>query len=283
MSNKFSISAFLCWWQWWWTSSDFSRCCCKDEEADAEEWSALVLVSPLLQFNTSSTTAQVPVPVPVAQAGAGVTATAIQHRCFLSFSTYDTVQLFELITSLCNFLNRLRSLQPLSTQSFTPLKTKLSLNVGVSWTGAVCTVGTALAALYYQSPEPNSAFAHCLLHQRVAPTVLHQCVAPNVLHQMYCTSVLHQMFCTKCIAPVFCTKCFAPVCCTKCIDRLHSHLLHQGWLHFFHTKKVDQLFFRPAEANKFSAAERIWPTGTFWPQNYLQKATTSQTEYQTLR
>ena len=46
----------------------------------------------------------------------GVTATAIQHRCFLSFSTYDTVQLFELITSLCKFLNRLGSLQPLSLQ-----------------------------------------------------------------------------------------------------------------------------------------------------------------------
>ena len=54
LSNKFSISAFWRWWQWWWTSSDFSRCCCKDEEADAEEWSALVLVSPLLQFNTAA-------------------------------------------------------------------------------------------------------------------------------------------------------------------------------------------------------------------------------------
>ena len=78
----------------------------------------LLVVSPLLQFNTSSTTAQVPlpVPVPVVRAGTGVTATAIQHRCFLSFSTYDTVQLFELITSLCKFLNRLGSLQHLSLQ-----------------------------------------------------------------------------------------------------------------------------------------------------------------------
>ena len=125
----------------------------------------------------------------------------------------------------------------------------------------MCTVGTALAALYYQSPEPNSALAHWLFHQ---------CVAPNVLHQMYCFSVLHYAFCTKCIAPVCCTKyfalvcwtkciapvlctkyfapvcctkCFAPVFCTKCIDRLHSHSLHQGWLHFFHTKKSTRLFF----------------------------------------
>ena len=77
----------------------------------------------------------------------------------------------------------------------------------------------------------------------IAPACCTKYFAPNVLHQMYCTSVLHQMFCNKCIASVCCTKCFAPVFCTKCIDRLHSHLLHQGWLHFFHTKKSTSLFF----------------------------------------
>ena len=70
--------------------------------------------TPVAQLHIAHCSAQVP--VPVAQTGTGVTTTAIQHRCFLSFSTYDTVQLFELITSLCKFLNRLGSLQPLSLQ-----------------------------------------------------------------------------------------------------------------------------------------------------------------------
>ena len=42
-------------------------------------------------------------------------------------------------------------------------------------------------------------------------------------------------------------------------------------------------FSHKKSTNLFSATERIWPTGTFWPQNYLQKATTFQMQYQALK
>ena len=42
---------------------------------------------------------------------------------------------------------------------------------------------------------------------------------------------------------------------------------------FFHTRNRSALHSFFFGGHKFSAAERIWPTGTFWPQNYLQKAT----------